>query len=144
MRHTKRVLVVLIGIFAAISSIMGNLGDGYDKVEDSYRNLVKRKLHDDGTVGVLYQKDRYFYLVIFAGGRSVSESYSHVKGGDLSQNEITRFLKRNAGGGTWREGKTPKGRRFKRSDERAEATYASVDGRPTLTVRELGPMRRDQ
>lgn len=141
----NRSIVVLIGIFAAVSSILGSLGDGYDKIEDSYRNLVKRNLRDDGTVGVLYQRDRYFYLVIFADGRSVSESYSHVKGGDLSQNEITRFLKRNAGGGTWKEEETsPKGRRFKRSDDKAEATYASVDGRPTLTVRELGAMRRDQ
>jgi hypothetical protein len=87
----NRSVVVLIGIFAAISSIRGSLGDGYDKVEDSYRNLVKRKLQDDGTVGVLYQKDRYFYLVIFAGGRSVSESCSHVKGGDLPNMRLQDF-----------------------------------------------------
>jgi hypothetical protein len=141
----NRSFVVLIGIFAVVSSILGSLGDGYDKVDDSYRNLVKRNLRDDGTVGVLYQRDRYFYLVVFASGRSISESYSHVKGGDLSQNEITRFLKRNAGGGTWKEEETsPKGRRFKRSDDKAEATYATVDGRPTLTVRALGVIRRDQ
>jgi hypothetical protein len=141
----NRSVVVLIGIFTVVSSILGSLGDGYDKVDDSYRNLVKRNLRDDGTVGVLYQRDRYFYLVIFASGRSISESYSHVKGGDLSQNEITRFLKRNAAGGTWKEEETsPKGRRFKRSDDKAEAIYATVDGRPTLTVRALGVIRRDQ
>jgi hypothetical protein len=141
----NRSVVVLIGIFAVVSSILGSLGDGYDKVDDSYRNLVKRNLRDDGTVGVLYQRDRYFYLVVFASGRSISESYSHVKGGDLSQNEITRFLKRNAAGGTWKEEETsPKGRRFKRSDDKAEAIYATVDGRPTLTVRALGVIRRDQ
>jgi hypothetical protein len=140
----KQCFAVLIGIFVAGSSILASLGDGYDKVEDSYRNLVKRQLRDDGTVGVLYQKDRYFYLVIFADGRSVSESYSHVKGSDLSQKEITRFLKTNAGGATWSAENTSNGRRFKRSDNKAEATYANMNGRPTLTVRQLDAVRGDQ
>jgi hypothetical protein len=144
MTGMKRFFVALVGIFVVDSSVLASLGDGYNKIEDSYRNLVKRRLRDDGTVGVLYQKDRYFYLVIFADGRSISESYSHIKGTDLSPKEITRFLKANAGGATWRPENTSKGRRFKRSDHKAEATYANVDGRPTLTVRDLGAMRGDQ
>ena len=34
-----------------------------------------------------------------------------------------------------------KERRFKRSDDKAEATYANMAGRPTLTVRELHTKR---
>jgi hypothetical protein len=36
---------------------------------------------------------------------------------------------------------TPKERRFKRSDDKAEARYATTDGRPTLTVRTLDTKR---
>ena len=61
----------------------------------------------------------------------------HVNGTDLSEKEITRFLKANAGGATWAPDDKSKERRFKRSDHKAEATYANMAGRPTLTVREL-------
>jgi len=56
---------------------------------------------------------------------------------DLSEKEITRFLKANAAGGTWTPDNTAKERRFKHSDGKAEATYGNVNGRPGLTVREL-------
>ena len=102
-----------------------------------YGNLVQRRLRDDGTVSVLYHKDRYLYLVIFANDRSVSESYSHINGTDLSEKEIAKFLKANAAGGTWIPANTSKERRFKRSDDIAEATYGSSSGRRALTVREL-------
>ena len=77
---------------------------------------------------------------MFVEGRSVLEKYSHVKGTDLSEKEIAKFLKANAGRTvTWirDETGTSKERRFKRSDRKAEATYGKVDDRPTLTVREL-------
>ncbi len=99
--------------------------------------MVQRRLRDDGTVSVLYHKDRYLYEVIFANGRSVSETYFNVKGTDLSEKEIMRFLKANAAGTTWTPDNTAKERRFKRSDGKAEATYGTVKGRPALTVREL-------
>jgi hypothetical protein len=76
--------------------------------------------------------------VIFAEGRSVLERYSRVKGTDLSEKEIAKFLKTNAGGATWMPDQKSKERRFKRSDHKAEATYGKVDDRPTLTVREAG------
>ena len=98
----------------------------------------QRQLRDDGTVSVLYHKDRYLYLVIFANDRSISESYSHMNGKDLSEKEITKFLKVNAAGGTWAPADTSKERRFKRSDNRAEATYGTTNGRRALTVREIG------
>jgi hypothetical protein len=75
--------------------------------------------------------------VIFANDRSVSESYSHINGTDLSEKEIAKFLKVNAAGGTWIPVNTSKERRFKRSDDRAEATYGSSSGRRALTVRDL-------
>src|SRR5256884_3835575 len=97
----KQFIVVHLTIFAALSSVCASLGDGDDKIDDSYGNLIERHLLDDGTVSVLYHKDRYLYFVIFANRRSVLERYSHVKGTDLSEKEIARFLKTNAGGATW-------------------------------------------
>ncbi len=133
----KHFSIVILAILATLTCGWANLGDGDDKVEDSYGTILQRQLRDDGTVSVLYHKDRYLYEVIFANGRSVSETYFHVKGTDLSEKEITRFLKANAGGATWTPDNAAKERRFKRSDAKAEATHANVNGRPALTVREL-------
>ena len=128
----------MLTFVTALSSIWANLGDGSDRIENRYGNLVQRQLRDDETVSVLYHKDRYLYLVIFANDRSVSESYSHINGTDLSEKEIANFLKVNAAGATWIPANTSKERRFKRSDDRAEATYGSSSGRRALTVRERG------
>jgi hypothetical protein len=133
----KQFLVAALMVAAVLSSVWANLGDGSDRIDDAYGNLVQRRLRDDGTVSVLYHKDRYLYLVIFANDRSVSESYSHMNGTDLSEKEIAKFLKVNAAGGTWIPANTSKEKRFKRSDDRAEATYGSSSGRRALTVREL-------
>jgi len=133
----KQFLVAALMVVTALSPVWANLGDGSDRIEDLYGNLVQRKLRDDGTVSVLYHKDRYLYLVIFANDLSVSESYSHMNGTDLSEKEIAKFLKVNAAGGTWIPAKSSRERRFKRSDDRAEATYGSSTGRRALTVREL-------
>jgi len=137
----KQFFVVALTLITASTSIQANLGDGADRIEESYGNLVQRQLRDDGTVSVLYHGGRYLYLVIFANDRSISESYSHMNGKDLSEKEIAKFLKVNAAGGTWIPANTPKERRFKRSDNRAKATYATVDERPTLTVRALDTKR---
>jgi hypothetical protein len=83
-RHEAVPLVLLI-IAAAFGSASPNLGDSYDKVEDSYRNLPERHLRDDGCVSILYRKGRYLNFVILANGRSVSERYSRVKRTDLSE-----------------------------------------------------------
>ena len=131
-------LIVAVTIVAAWSPAWANLGDGSDRIDDLYVNLDQRRLRDDGTVSVVYHKGQYVYLVIFANDRSVSESYSHMKGTDLSEKEIAKFLKLNSAGGTWIPANTSKGRRFKRSDNRAEATYGTASGRRALTVRELG------
>src|SRR4029077_343990 len=139
-------LIVALTVVAAWSPAWANLGDGSDRIDDLYGNLVQRQLRDDGTVSVLYHKGDYLYLVLFANDRSISESYSHMNGKDLSEKEIAKFLKVNAAGGTWIPANTPKERRFKRSDNRAEATYGSTSGRRALTVRELGGKdpQRDQ
>ena len=134
----KQFLVVALIVITALSTVWANLGDGSDRIDNLYGNLVQRQLRDDGTVSVLYHKDRYLYLVIFANDRSLSESYSHMNGTDLSEKEIAKFLKVNAAGGTWILANTSKERRFKRSDNRAEATYGSASGRRALTVREVG------
>src|SRR5215216_6244631 len=75
--HMKQFLVAVLTVVTPLSSICANLDDGSDRIEDRYGNLVQRQLRDDGTVSGLYHKGRYFYLVVFANGRSVSESYSH-------------------------------------------------------------------
>jgi hypothetical protein len=134
----KQFLIVALTVITASSSILASLGDGADRIEDLYGNLVQRQLRDDGTVSVLYHKGQYLYLVIFANDRSISESYSHMNGTDLSEKEIAKFLKVNAAGRTWIPANTSKERRFKRSDNRAEATYGSASGRRALTVREVG------
>jgi hypothetical protein len=120
-----------------LNSVWAYLGDSSDRIDDLYGNLVQRQLRDDGTVSLLYHKDRYIYLVVFANDRSISESYSHIKGTDLSEKEIAKFLKLNAAGGTWIPANTSKEQRFKRSDNGAEATYGITNGRRALTVRDL-------
>ena len=136
-KRMKQLMVVVLGVFTAASSISARLGDDGDQVEDSYGSIVQRRLLDNGTVTVVYKKDRYLFFVTFAEDRSISESYSHVKGTDLSEREIMRFLKANAARGTWTPSNTGTVRRFMRSDGKAEAIYAPVNGRPALTVREL-------
>src|SRR6266536_4463013 len=93
----KRFSVLFLTISAGVSSVCANLGDGGDRIDDSYGNLIERHLLDDGTVSVLYRKDRYLYFVVFDKGVSVLEKYSNVKGTDLSEKEIAKFLKANAG-----------------------------------------------
>ena len=135
--NVKQSSVIVLAILATVCCSWANLGDSADRIEDSYGSILQRRLRDDGTVSVLYHKDRYLYEVIFANGRSVSEMYFHVKGTDLSEKEIMRFLKANAAGSTWTAENTTKERRFSRSDDKADATYGTVRGRPALTVREL-------
>ncbi len=139
----KQLLVVVLLVLATLSAVLATLGDRDERIDDAYGNVVERHLLDDGRVSILYHREQgqYLYFVIFANGRSVLEGYSHVKGNDLSEKEIARFLKANAAGGAWIPAGTPKERRFKRSDDKAEATYATVDGRPTLTVRALDTKR---
>jgi len=133
-----RFLLIPLMFLAVCSSAWGYLGDGSDRIEDLYGNLLQRRLRDDGTVSVLYRKGQYLYLVIFSNDRSVSETYSHAKGTDLSEKEIAKFLKLNGAGATWTAVDTSEGRRFKRSDNKAEATYGSATGRRALTVRDIG------
>jgi hypothetical protein len=134
----KQFSLILLAILTTSTCGWASLGDGSERVDDLYGNLVQRRLRDDGTVRVLYHKDRYLYEVLFTNGRSVSETYFHIKGTDLSEKEITSFLKANAAGAKWTPDNTAKERRFKRSDGNAEATYGNVNGRRGLTVRELG------
>ena len=139
----KQLLVIALTAVTGLNSVWAYLGDSSDRIDDLYGNLVQRQLRDDGTVSVIYHKDRYIYLVVFANDRSISESYSHIKGTDLSEKEIAKFLKLNGAGGTWIPANTSKEQRFKRSDNGAEATYGITNGRRALTVREIG-RRGDQ
>jgi hypothetical protein len=133
----KQVVVVILILLTTLSPMLPSLGNRGEAIDDAYGNVVERHLLDDGTVSILYGKDRYLYFVLFAEDRSVLERYSHVNGTDLSEKEIAKFLKANAAGAMWLPANKAKERRFKRSDGKAEATYAVMDGRPTLTVREI-------
>jgi hypothetical protein len=130
-------LVVVLAVFTGLSSVCANLGDSDDKIEDSYGVLVERRLRDDGTVSILYHKNRYLYFVVFDKRRSILETYSRIDGRDLSAKEISKFLKANAARAAWTRHDTLKEHKFERSDHKVEATYLSVDGRPTLKVRTL-------
>ena len=129
--------IALVLTFCAIaSSASANLGENSERIEDAYGTIAQRRLRDDGTVSVVYVKGQYMYLVTFANNRSISESYSHVNGTDLSEKEIMKFLRANVSG-TWVPDNSGKERRFKSSGGTAEAIYAPVNGRAALTVREL-------
>ena len=138
MERMKQSITLVLAFCVIASSASANLGANSELVEEAYGTIVQRRLRDDGTVSVVYAKGRYLYMVTFADQRSISESYSHMNGTDLSEKEIAKFLKVNAAGGTWIPANTSKERRFKRSDNRAEATYGSASGRRALTVREVG------
>jgi len=132
----KHSIALVLAFCAIASSASANLGDNSERIEDAYGTIAQRRLRDDGTVSVVYVKGGYMYLVTFANNRSISESYSHVKGTDLSEREITKFLKANSAA-KWVPSNTGKERRFRTSDGSVEATYGILNGRPALTVREL-------
>jgi hypothetical protein len=134
----KRFYILVLIILTGAGSLCANLGDNDEKIENAYGNIVQRRLRDDGSVSVLYHKGRYLYFVVFVNRRSILERYSRVDRADLSEKEIARFLKANAGPKmTWTpvERKSSQGRTLERSDHRAQAICAKVDGRLTLTMR---------
>ena len=137
MRVMKQLFVFILSIFTTLNCSCANLGDNYEKVEDSYGSIVERRLRDDGTVSILYHKDRYLYLVIFGDGHSISETYFHTNGTDLSEREISRFLKANGFGAKSTPTNAGKEWHFPRSDGKAEAVYGTVRDKPALTVRVL-------
>ena len=129
-------LVLVLSIIA--SSTLANLGANSESIEDAYGTIVQRRLRDNGNVSVVYTQGRYVYMVTFANNRSISESYSRANGSDLSEKEITKFLKANSGA-KWVPTGTGPERRFRTTDGSAEATYGILNGRPALTVRALNP-----
>ena len=112
--------------------VCAGLGESGDAIEDAYGGPKSRQLRDDGTLAIVYQKDRYLYLVVFERGVSVSEEYSRRDGANLSEKEIARFLKMNGGGKMpWTRVDSPQGRRFERTDHLAEAVATG----PSLKVK---------
>ena len=136
MKCMKQSTAMILAICVITGSAWANLGDNSERIEDAYGTIVQRRLQNDGTVSVVYGKDRYLYMVTFANSRSISESYSRVNGKDLSEKEIAKFLKANSRA-TWTASNTGTDRRFKSSDGGAEAKYGILNGRPALTVRLL-------
>ena len=136
MKRMKQSIALVLVFCVIASSASANLGANSERIEEAYGTILQRRLRDDGTVSVVYAKGRYLYMVTFADQRSISESYSRVNGTDLSEKEITKFLKANSAA-KWVPANTGTERRFKSSDGTAEATYGILNGRPALTVREL-------
>ena len=136
MQRMKHSIALVLAFCVIARSASANIGDNSERIEDAYGTIVQRRLLDDGKVSVVYTKGRYLYMVTFANSRSISESYSRANGKDLSEKEITKFLKANSGA-KWVSENTGTGRRFKTSDGAAEATYGILNGRPALTVRDL-------
>src|SRR5207253_7146971 len=75
MKRMKLSMLLLLAILVIASSASAGLGYDSERIEDSYGTIVQRRLHDDGTVSVVYAKGRYLYLVTFANRKSISESY---------------------------------------------------------------------
>ncbi len=136
MKHMKQSIALVLAVWMIATSALANLGANSEIIEDAYGTIVQRRLLDDGKVSVVYTKGQYLYMVTFANTRSVLESYARANGTDLSEKEITKFLKANSRA-KWLPVNTGAGRRFKTSDGSAEATYGVVNGRPALTVRAL-------
>src|SRR6516164_6627686 len=136
MQRMKHSIALILAFCAIAGSASANLGDNSERIEDAYGTIVQRRLRDDGTVSVVYTKGSYLYMVTFANSRSISESYSRANGKDLSEKEITKFLKANSGA-KWVASNTGTERHFKSSDGAAEATYGILNGRPALTVRDV-------
>jgi len=146
-RYRAGFLRCLFLFLATAETLSASLGDDSERIEDSYGNLVRRRLFDDGTVGILYHKDRYLYYVIFDHDISISERYSYYEQRDLSEKEIARFLKANAGRkATWRaiRGDASSIRAFERSDHKAEAKVTKVDDRVMLTVKARGASKTNE
>ena len=132
----KQSIALVLACCVIASLARANIGDNSERIEDAYGTIVQRRLRDDGKVSVVYTKGRYLYMVTFANSRSISESYSRVNGKDLSEKEITNFLKANSGA-KWVSENIGTGRRFESSDGAVEATYGILNGRPALTVRDV-------
>jgi hypothetical protein len=133
-----RTSIFAFAFFACLASAAANLGDSGDRIEDSYGEPVQRQLRDDGTVSIVYHKDKYFCLVVFDHYRSVLEKYSRIDRRVLSEKEVARFLKANAAGGKWLPRVATKDGSLERSDHKAEATRTTEDGKPMLIVRMVG------
>src|SRR5438045_6526619 len=115
MKRMKQSIALVLALCVIASSASANLGDNSERIEDAYGTIVQRRLLDDGKVSVVYAKARYLYMVTFANSRSISESYSRAKGKDLSEKEMTKFLKANSGA-KWVPTNTCTDRRFKTSE----------------------------
>ena len=138
MKRMKQSVALVLALCVISSTASANLGANSEIIEDAYGTIVQRRLQDDGKVSVVYAKGRYLYMVTFADSRSISESYAHANGTDLSEKEIMKFLKGNSSA-KWVPANTGTQRRFKTSDGAAEATCGILNGRPVLTVRMLNP-----
>jgi hypothetical protein len=136
MKRMKQSVTLVLALCLIATSASANLGANSEIIEDAYGTIVQRRLLDDGKVSVVYTKGRYLYMVTFANSRSVLESYARANGTDLSEKEITNFLKANSRA-KWVPVNTGRERHFKTSDGSAEATYGILNGRPALTVRAL-------
>src|SRR5260370_39461885 len=88
----NRFFVLFLTISTGVSSVCASLGDGGDRIDDSYGNLIQRHLRDDGTVSTLYHKDRYLYFVVFDNGVSVCGKDSPEKRADQSGKKNARNL----------------------------------------------------
>ena len=138
MKRMKQSIPLVLALCLIAGSVSANLGANSEVIEDAYGAIVQRRLRDDGKVSVVYTKGRYLYMVTFADSRSITESYSRANGTDLSEKEITKFLKANSRA-KWLPVNSGSERHFKTSDGSAEATYDILNGRPALTVRALNP-----
>ena len=62
MERMKQSITQVLAFCVIASSAFANLGADSERIEDAYGTIVQRRLRDDGTVSVVYAKDRYLYM----------------------------------------------------------------------------------
>jgi hypothetical protein len=127
------ILVVILGIGMS-SQASARLGNNKEQVAALLGKPIEIGKPDsnDATMNT-YESRYYIALVQFVKGYSVAEAYSRKDRGKLSEKELSVFLDGNSAGNKWT--KTPsKKPAWTRSDHRADASYQTLAGRPTLLI----------
>ena len=96
MERMKQSVALILALCVIASSASANLGANSEIIEDAYGTNRSTTPAGRRKGKCCVRKDRYLYMVTFANSRSISESYSRANGTDLSEKEITKFLKANS------------------------------------------------
>jgi hypothetical protein len=131
----KRVLIVVAIVAVGLSGqAFARLGNSEEQVAAVMGKPTEiGKPDSNGTRINTYESPYYIALIHFVKGHSVSEAYCRKDHGKFSEKELSIFLEGNSAGNKW-EKKPGKKSTWIRSDHRADASYETVAGIPTLII----------